>query len=432
MNQLKKTTKEVKIPDAIYSQIEKDVKNIIDFKKKIENFVDKKTTELLDVIIGGGIHLDVSDIHIEPEEEQAKIRSRIDGMLQDIISIERVRYKSLLSRIKVLSGLKINIIDQPQDGRFSATTKAGEIEIRVSVIPAEYGESIVLRILNPQNLISVEELGLREDLISLFEKEIKKPTGMVIVSGPTGAGKTTTLYAILKKMNTPEVKIITIEDPIEYHLQGLSQTQVNSSKGYDFASGLRSIMRQDPNIVLIGEVRDSETSKIAVQAALTGHFVLSTIHTNDSAGAVIRLKDLGTDPNTTLSALNMVIAQRLPRKVCNHCKEISSSDERLIKDELKDLPKEILPKSFFEEKLNIFKAKGCKECGFTGYKGRVGIYEIMVIDNDMEKAILSSPTSSSIKEEAIKKGLVPMRKDGLIKVAQGITTIEEITRVAGN
>lgn len=432
MNELKKTTKEVKIPDAIYSQIEKDVKNIIDFKKKIENFVDKKTTELLDVIIGGGIHLDVSDIHIEPEEEQAKIRSRIDGMLQDIISIERVKYKSLLSRIKVLSGLKINIIDQPQDGRFSATTKAGEIEIRVSVIPAEYGESIVLRILNPQNLISVEELGLREDLISLFEKEIKKPTGMVIVSGPTGAGKTTTLYAILKKMNTPEVKIITIEDPIEYHLQGLSQTQVNSSKGYDFASGLRSIMRQDPNIVLIGEVRDSETSKIAVQAALTGHFVLSTIHTNDSAGAVIRLKDLGTDPNTTLSALNMVIAQRLPRKVCNHCKEISSSDEKLIKDELKDLPKEILPKSFFEEKLNIFKAKGCKECGFTGYKGRIGIYEIMVIDNDMEKAILSSPTSSSIKEEAIKKGLVPMRKDGLIKVAQGITTIEEITRVAGN
>jgi type II secretory ATPase GspE/PulE/Tfp pilus assembly ATPase PilB-like protein len=355
-------------------------------------------------------------------------------MLQDIVFFDIKIYKSLISRLKVLSKLKINITDQPQDGRFSVVFEGNEIEIRVSVIPAEYGEAIVLRILNPQSLISIEELGLRKDLVSIFEKEIKKPTGMMIVAGPTGAGKTTTLYAILKKINKPEVKIITIEDPIEYHLDGLSQTQVNPKKGYDFASGLRSIMRQDPNVILVGEIRDVETSKITVQAALTGHLVLSTVHTNDASGAIIRLINLGADPSSTISALNMIIAQRLPRRVCKNCGELvySPEKEKMLKEELKDLPKEILPPSFFEKEIKIIEPKGCKQCSFTGYKGRIGIYEIISIDKEIEKSVLSSSISAtSLKEAALKKGMISLKKDGLIKVLEGITTIEEIERVAG-
>lgn len=433
MPEFKKISKEIEIADFLVSEIKEEIKNILDFKDKLEKLTEKKTTDILDIVVGGAIHLGMSDIHIEPEEERAKLRGRIDGMLQDIFTFDLRVYKSLLSRLKILSKLKINIIDSPQDGRFSVIFEKIEVEIRASILPAEYGEAVVLRILNPQNLISVENLGLREDLIDLFEKEIKKPTGMIIVAGPTGAGKTTTLYAILKKINNPEIKIITIEDPIEYHLGGLSQTQVNPSKGYNFVSGLKSIMRQDPNVILIGEIRDVETSKIAVQASLTGHFVLSTIHTNDSSGAMSRLVNLGADPSTTASALNMIIAQRLPRRVCNNCREFifSPEKEKMLREELGNLPKEILPPSFFDEKIKITEAKGCKECAFTGYKGRIGIYEILLVDNDIEKAVLSSFSARKIKEIAIEKGMVPLKKDGLLKVLEGITTIEEIERVAG-
>ncbi|MDD4467174.1 MAG: GspE/PulE family protein [Candidatus Pacebacteria bacterium] len=434
MPETKKTTRGVEIESSIISTIKERIKGIPDFKEEIEKLLEQKTTNVLDTILGGAIFLDMSDIHIEPEEEKAKIRGRIDGMLQDIVFFDIKIYKSLISRLKVLSKLKINITDQPQDGRFSVVFEENEIEIRVSVIPAEYGEAIVLRILNPQSLISIEELGLRKDLVSIFEKEIKKPTGMMIVAGPTGAGKTTTLYAILKKINKPEVKIITIEDPIEYHLDGLSQTQVNPKKGYDFASGLRSIMRQDPNVILVGEIRDVETSKITVQAALTGHLVLSTVHTNDASGAIIRLINLGADPSSTISALNMIIAQRLPRRVCKNCGELvySPEKEKMLKEELKDLPKEILPPSFFEKEIKIIEPKGCKQCSFTGYKGRIGIYEIISIDKEIEKSVLSSSISAtSLKEAALKKGMISLKKDGLIKVLEGITTIEEIERVAG-
>ncbi|MDD2913570.1 MAG: GspE/PulE family protein [Candidatus Pacebacteria bacterium] len=434
MPETKKTTRGVEVESSIISTIKERIKGIPDFKEEIEKLLEQKTTNVLDTILGGAIFLDMSDIHIEPEEEKAKIRGRIDGMLQDIVFFDIKIYKSLISRLKVLSKLKINITDQPQDGRFSVVFEENEIEIRVSVIPAEYGEAIVLRILNPQSLISIEELGLRKDLVSIFEKEIKKPTGMMIVAGPTGAGKTTTLYAILKKINKPEVKIITIEDPIEYHLDGLSQTQVNPKKGYDFASGLRSIMRQDPNVILVGEIRDVETSKITVQAALTGHLVLSTVHTNDASGAIIRLINLGADPSSTISALNMIIAQRLPRRVCKNCGELvySPEKEKMLKEELKDLPKEILPPSFFEKEIKIIEPKGCKQCSFTGYKGRIGIYEIISIDKEIEKSVLSSSISAtSLKEAALKKGMISLKKDGLIKVLEGITTIEEIERVAG-
>jgi len=324
------------------------------------------------------------------------------------------------------------VTDRPQDGRFSILLDQTPIEIRTSSLPAEYGESVVLRILNPKNLINVEALGLREDLSKVFNKETKKPNGMIIVTGPTGSGKTTTLYAILKKLNKPEVKIITIEDPIEYHLEGISQTQVDAKKGYDFAKGLRSIMRQDPDAILVGEIRDFETAKIALQAALTGHLVLSTLHTNDAAGTITRLQALGEKANNIAPAINIAIAQRLVRKVCKKCvefKKASPEDLKKIKRALKGLSKEIkIPE--ITTSIKIPQAKGCKECNSSGYKGRIGIFEFFLNDTDMEKFILTSPSITSMRDLAIKKGMVPIRQDGFIKVLEGITTIEEVERVA--
>ncbi len=434
MNKIKKIIGEVQVSSKSASDIKQRIQNIPDFKKEIENSLNKKTTEILEMILIGGIFLSASDIHIEPEEEETKMRIRMDGILQDVISFDFKTYKQVVSRIKILSKLKLNITDRPQDGRFSVAIENQEdIEIRVSVLPAEYGESIVLRLLNPKNLISVSDLGLRQDLTNIFKKEIKRPNGMIIVTGPTGSGKTTTLYAVLKEVNKPEIKAITIEDPIEYHLGGLSQTQVDPAKGYTFASGLRSLMRQDPDIMLVGEIRDLETAEIALQASLTGHLVFSTLHTNDAAGAVARFIDIGAAPVSIAPALNMVVAQRLPRRVCKNCAEFINSPEQeeIIRRELKDVPKELLPSSFSQEKIKTPKAKGCKECNFTGYKGRIGIYEIFLVDNEMENFILKSPSIVAMRELAIKKGMILMRKDGLLKVVEGITTIEEIDRVAG-
>ena len=415
MEQAKKITGQVEV-----SQIK--IEGVPDFKNKIEASLQKNTSELLEIILSGAIKLDASDIHIEPEEEKAKLRIRMDGILQDVLFFEKKIYQSLVSRIKLLSELKLNVSDRPQDGRFSILSSETPIEIRTSSLPAEYGEAIVMRILNPKSLIDAEALGLREDLTKIFNKEIEKPNGMIVVTGPTGCGKTTTLYAILKKLNQPEVKIITIEDPIEYHLEGISQTQVDPKKGYDFASGLRSIMRQDPDIVLVGEIRDFETAKIALQAALTGHLVLSTLHTNDAAGTIARLQALGEKPVNIAPAINMAIAQRLVRKVCKKCVKFEKprpEDLEKIKKALKKTP----------AGLKIAKAKGCKLCNFIGYKGRLGIFEFFLVDDEMEKFILTSPSIAGLREKAIKKGMVTMRQDGFIKVCQGLTTIEEVERI---
>src|SRR4030042_154596 len=364
MEQAKKIRGEVQINEVVIKDVQKEVKNIKNLKEKIETNLEKSTTESLEIILIGAIALDSSDIHIEPEEEKAKIRIRIDGMLQDVLEINNKIYQGLTSRIKLLSKLKLNISDRPQDGRFSIAFEEKTIEIRTSSLPAEFGESIVMRILDPKSLISVESLGLRKDLAETFNKEIKKPNGMIIVTGPTGSGKTTTLYAILKKLNQPEVKIITIEDPIEYHLAGVSQTQVDPKKGYDFAKGLRSIMRQDPDVVLVGEVRDLETANIALHAALTGHLVLTPMHTNSAAGTIARFKALGEKPVNISPAINIAIAQRLVRKVCKKCaKQITASSEILEKIEksLKNVPKNInFPK--LDPSLKILEAKGCDDC----------------------------------------------------------------------
>lgn len=429
----RKIAGEVKIPSPVILKLKKKIKNISDFGENTKRLLGKKVTDILASLLGGGILLEASDLHIEPEIEQVKLRARIDGILQDVMFLDLKTYHSLLSRIKLLSGIKLNITDRSQDGRFSIIFGQTPIEIRASTLPAEYGESIVLRILNPKSLITMEALGLRKDLSEVFRKEIKKPNGMIVVTGPTGSGKTTTLYAFLKKIQKPEIKIITIEDPIEYHLNGISQTQVTPEKGYDFAKGLRSIMRQDPDVVLVGEIRDLETAKIALQAALTGHLVLTTLHTNNAAGTVVRLQALGEKPVNIAPAINMTVAQRLVRKICKKCvKFITLSPDLLkkMKKELKNVSKKVeIPP--LKNSLKIPKTKGCKDCNFTGYRGRIGIFESFLVDAEMEKLILTSPSISALGEKAIKKGMVTMRQDGLIKVLQRITTIEEVERVAG-
>jgi type II secretory ATPase GspE/PulE/Tfp pilus assembly ATPase PilB-like protein len=406
--------------------LEKEIKNVPVFKKEIEETLNKETTKVLDIILGGSIKLGASDIHFEPKEKEVKLRIRLDGILQDVLIFERKIYEALLSRIKLLSGMKINIFEKPQDGRFSVIFERTMIEIRSSTLPAEWGESVVLRILNPKSLISLEELGLREDLLKIFNEEIKKPNGMIIVTGPTGSGKTTTLYAILKKIQRPEIKIITIEDPIEYHLEGITQTQVDPKAGYDFANGLRAIVRQDPDVILVGEIRDLETAQIALQAALTGHLVLTTLHTNDAAGTVARLVALGEKPVNIAPAINMAVAQRLVRKVCESCSVFEKpTDEEIkkIKEGLKNLNFAI-PKD-----LKIKRARGCEDCNFTGYRGRTGIFEAFLVDDEMEKFILTGPSISALREMAQKKGMITMYQDGLLKVIKGITTIEEVERV---
>lgn len=437
MEKTKKLLGSVTISQEIITETKKYVKSVKTFKEKIEEYVSQNITELLDVILFGAIILDSSDIHIEPQEESARLRIRLDGILQDVIFFDLKIYHGLISRLKLLSKLKLNITDRPQDGRFTIEIPESLIEIRSSSLPAEYGESIVMRILNPKSLMSINELGLRKDLYKIFEKEILKPNGMIIVTGPTGSGKTTTLYAFLKRIQNPEIKIITIEDPIEYHLKGISQTQVAPEKGYDFSGGLRSIVRQDPDVILVGEIRDMETAKISLQAALTGHLVLSTLHTNDAAGAIPRLVDLGVDVSSIAPALKMAVAQRLVRKVCKNCSTLSepNKEELLeIKKGLKKLPSFIeIPDIEIPDlnnlKISRINKEGCELCNFTGYRGRMGLFEAFLVDSEMEKFILNNPPVSSIRELAIKKGMVTMYQAGLIDVVLGDTTIEELRRV---
>lgn len=427
----KKITGEIAISPMVVADIKREASDISDFKDKIERSLRKKVSDLVEIILAGSFFLDASDVHMEKEENQARIRIRIDGVLHDITSIDLGVYSTLLSRVKLLSKLKLNITGRPQDGRFSILIEGASIEVRTSVLPSEYGESLVLRILNPKWVVSMEDLGLRPDLLKDFKKEVEKPNGMIICTGPTGSGKTTTLYAFLQKIANPEIKIITVEDPIEYHLKGISQTQVNEAKGYTFSSGMRAIVRQDPDVILVGEVRDLETAQISIQASLTGHLVLSTVHTNDAAGTIARLEALGEKPENIAPALNIAIGQRLVRKVCPKCAEFKkpeADDFKKLKADLANIPAKIAyPKLNSETKIPY--AKGCKECNFIGYKGRLGVFEAFIVDDDMERFILKSPSIVDMREKAIKKGMVLMRQDGFIKVLQGITTISEVERI---
>lgn len=429
----RKITEEISIDKKQLDGIKKQVKSVPDYEQIVRSKLKGKTTNLLRILLGGSIALNASDIHIEPLEKKAKLRVRVDGILHDVSLLPLSNYNSILSRIKLLAGAKLNISDRPQDGRFSVAIGRFEVEIRVSTIPAEHGESIVMRILNPKSLIDLTGLGVREHLLQDFRSQIKKPNGMIIVTGPTGSGKTTTLYAFLKSIRSPEKKIITIENPIEYHLEGISQTQVDPDRGYDFASGLESIMRQDPDVILVGEIRNKETAKIALQASLTGHLVFTTVHTNDAAGTITRLHSLGAEVVNIAPALRMAIAQRLVRETCDKCMEYrkpTSEELEKLKQELNDLPQGIdVPK--IDKSIEIPVAKGCKYCNGTGYRGRTGIFEAFTVDNEIEELILNNPSISDLKKLILSKGMITMKQDGFLKVIQGRTTMEEVERITG-
>ena len=417
-----------------FQEAKLSIKNTEQLSREIENSVSGDITVLASALMFGAIALNASDIHLEPEAERVKVRVRLDGVLHDVSFLQSITYDGLLSRLKLFSGLKLNVRTRPQDGRFSVSAGAEKVEIRTSTLPSEYGETVVMRLLNPKNLVSLEDLGLREDILAVLKKEISQPNGMIIVTGPTGSGKTTTLYAILKKLNKPEKKIITIEDPIEYHLEGVSQSQVEPEKGYDFITGLQTIVRQDPDVILVGEIRDPGTAKIATQAAMTGHLVLTTLHTNDAAGTIARLQALGEKSANIGPALNLSIAQRLVRKVCPKCvkmKNVSQEELSVLLKEVGDLSKKITGIQAISKATKIPQTQGCSECNNTGYKTRTGIYEFFIVDDIMENFIATTPTIAEIKAKAIERGMFTMKQDGLIKVLQGITTLEEVQRETG-
>lgn len=389
-------------------------------------------TELVTLIIAAGLKTRSSDIHIEAEEKAVKVRFRIDGVLNDAADIDRDKWAQVISRIKQLAKLKINVTDKPQDGRFTIFLKDDKVDVRVSCLPTAFGESVVMRLLRSSFAgIGFEELGLRGQALEILTREIARPNGMIVTTGPTGSGKTTTLYSILRKLNDSETKIITIEDPIEYELEGVNQSQVNEF--YTFAKGLKSIVRQDPDIVMVGEIRDLETAEIAIQAALTGHLVLSTIHTNDAFGTIPRFLSMGAKPYLLAPALNLSIGQRLVRRLCEKCKKPAPSDSENFK-RAKELLAKLPPKSGIKidlDNLDFYESEGCDACQGLGYKGRIGIFEIIPIDEEMKNAITKGDLSEyDVKKMAYEMGVVTMAQDGLLKAADGLTSVDEVFRVA--
>lgn len=413
----------------------KSVKTAEDIRKSIEVILSQRKSyrisRILEIILAGAISINASDIHIEPEESSVRLRYRLDGVLNDILTLDSNTFGLLLSRIKLISNLKLNTKGKAQDGRFSIKLADEEIEIRTSLLPGGYGESVVLRVLNP-NAISVplEDLGINEKLLSIILKELQKPNGMILNTGPTGSGKTTTLYAFLKKIHTPGIKIITIENPIEYHLKGIVQTQTEEEKGYTFLEGLRSALRQDPDVIMVGEVRDEETAEIAINSALTGHLVFSTLHTNNAAGTFPRLIDLGVNPKILTSAINIAMAQRLVRKLCNKCKKKATLEEKEMKI-IKETLDSVSNKKYLEglDTDNTYEEVGCAECNFTGYKGRTGIYEAILTDEKIEAIVKENPSEREINRAAESQGILNMKQDGIIKILKGITSLDELRRV---
>lgn len=402
-------------------------------KKTIEGTNNvHKTSRLLEIILAGAIAVKASDVHIEPNQENTRLRLRLDGVLQDVSILSREVYVLLNSRIKLLSGLKLNS-RTTQDGRFSITEEKDEINIRTSLIPGAYGEAIVMRVLDPKAIqVDLENMGMDTYLLEIVEQEIKKPSGLILLTGPTGSGKTTTLYAFIRKIYNPEINIITIEDPIEYHLKGITQTQINPEKNYTFPEGLRSSLRQDPDVIMVGEIRDGETAQIAVQSALTGHMVYSTLHTNNAGGTIPRLIDLGVNPKIMVSALSLSIAQRLIRRLCEQCKkehEPSPEETKEIEEVVKGMKKDGKNLERFglsDSKRKIFSSAGCEECNHTGYKGRIGIFEAVKTDEAIERIMLENPSEREIKRAARAQGILTLREDGVVKVLQGVTSLEEV------
>jgi type IV pilus assembly protein PilB len=384
-----------------------------------------RVSRILEALLTGAFALRSSDIHFEPREESVLLRLRIDGLLTDAYTFDPQTYHQLNGRIKLLSGVKFNVTDRAQDGRFSITRMTGDIEMRVSFIPGNYGESIVMRILDPEaTRVSYKELGIHPKLLARLETEIRRPNGMLLTTGPTGSGKTTTLYSFLREIESSETKIITIEDPVEYHLPGIVQTQVEADK-YTFAEGLRSIVRQDPDIIMVGEIRDGETADIAIQAALTGHFVFSTLHTNDAAGTFPRLADLGADPKSFGSAVTVSMAQRLLRKL---------DPEKRVERPLTDGEKAMIARAFdpladkslIPEKIETVWEPAPANEDETGYRGRIGLYEAIFMDDELATFLRDNPPSNEIAKIARKQGYLTMAQDGILKALNGVTSLSEV------
>jgi len=402
---------------------EEDVQVLSDVRESAGDLAemaqDASVIKLVNEILLEAINERSSDVHIEPYEDDLRIRYRVDGVLRNTNVPPQIRklQAAIISRIKILSNLNIAERRVPQDGSFKIKVHGREIDLRVSIIPMIHGEGVVMRILDKQSiLLSLEDLGFDEAMLKIFEKVISQPHGILLVTGPTGSGKTTTLYAALRTIVSEEIKVLTVEDPVEYHLEGINQVNVNMKAGLSFAKGMRAFLRHDPDVIMVGEIRDLETAETAVQASLTGHLVFSTLHTNDAPTAVTRLLDMGVEPFLVSSSVEAVLAQRLIRTLCPHCKEAYEPD-RL------DLPDDFDPKG-----ATIYRPSGCRECRGTGYAGRKGIFELMLMDDDVRELVLQRSSSGKIKRLAVQHGMITLRDDGWLKVRKGITTIKEIVR----
>ena len=388
----------------------------------LDDTSDAPVIRLVNHMISQAVKAGASDIHIEPFQDVLKVRYRIDGILYDMLSPPKGVQASLISRIEVMARMNIAEKRIPQDGRVQVRIGNQEIDIRISTVPISYGERLVMRLLNKSGyFLEFSEFGLSEKNYKMINEIIRQNNGIVLVTGPTGSGKTTSLYAALSSINSPEKNIITIEDPVEYNLMGIGQIHVNIKTGLTFAKGLRSIVRQDPDIVLVGEIRDMETAQIAIQSALTGHLVFSTLHTNDSAGAITRLVDLGVEPYLIASSVNAVIAQRLVRLLCNECKQAYKVESSHVKA-MNGVSKEYIGKY-------LYKPEGCSKCFNTGYSGRQAIFEIMLMNDALKSLVLETSDSNQIREAALKSGMITLRQDGMAKVLQGLTSIREVLRV---
>lgn len=411
-----------------------------DLKKAAEEI---PTINIVNSILEHAVYEGASDIHIEPSEKEMVVRYRIDGILKSVMTLPKNVQNGLIARVKILSNLKIDEHMAPQDGRFKIQIQDEKMAFRVSIIPVYDGEKIVMRLLHEgAKPLTLDQLGFLDGPRKLVEEAIKKPYGMILVTGPTGSGKTTTLYSILGILNQPDVNISTIEDPIEYRIQGVNQSQINAKVGFTFAAGLRAFLRQDPNIIMVGEIRDQETAEISIHAAMTGHLVLSTLHTNDAPTTLPRLVDMGVPPFLVAYTTNIVMAQRLVRKICPYCKKSYNLDKGAADElakvfdvkKMSALFKENIPKDYKDEggdvsKITFYKGEGCNRCGQTGYKGRIGIYEILEIDDELTKMINAHATADDIKIYARQHNMITMLEDGLVKAKTGITTITEVLRV---
>jgi len=396
-----------------------DDSSLSDMKEITE---EAPVVKLVNLIITKAVQDKASDIHIEPQEKDMRVRYRIDGVLHEVMKSPKRIQSAILSRFKIMAGMDIAERRKPQDGHCALTIKGKSLDFRVATLPTVYGERVVLRILEKESiLLNLDDLGFLSESLKMYKSAFTKPYGAILITGPTGSGKSTTLYATLNVLNTEAKNIVTIEDPVEYRLPGINQIQISTKAGLTFARGLRAILRTSPDIVMVGEIRDKETAQIAIEAALTGHLVFSTLHTNDAAGAITRLTEMGIQPFLTSSAVDCVQAQRLARRLCANCKEAYEPPEKLLEEVGIEIKDGKIP--------TLYKAKGCAKCSETGYKGRVGLYEVMLVSEEIKRLTVGRATTEEIKNVAIKEGMRTLKEDGLEKVLRGQTSIEEIMRV---